>query len=74
MRPRTGSRMGRTVGRVVGPLVGRRAGTAALALTTTALAIGGTGVLAQAGVVSPAVAPSSQSAPTGQGLLRVAHL
>ncbi|MFC5141445.1 DUF4397 domain-containing protein [Actinomycetospora rhizophila] len=59
---------------MVGPLVGRRAGTAALALTTTALAIGGTGVLAQAGVVSLAVAPSSQSAPTGQGLLRVAHL
>ncbi|GLZ47880.1 hypothetical protein Acsp06_40650 [Actinomycetospora sp. NBRC 106375] len=58
----------------MGRLIGRRAGTAALALTTTALAIGGTGVLAQAGVVSLAVAPSSQSAPTDQGLLRVAHL
>lgn len=66
--------MGPRMGRWVGQVVGRRAGTAALALTTTALAIGGTGVLAQAGVVSLAVAPSSQSTPTDQGLLRVAHL
>jgi len=55
-------------------LVGRRAGTAALALATLGLAIGGTGVAAEAGVVSLGVTPASRSAPTDQGLLRVAHL
>jgi hypothetical protein len=57
-----------------GHLIGRRAGTAALALVTTALGIGGTGLAAQAGVVSLRPTPTTQSAPSDQGLLRVAHL
>jgi hypothetical protein len=59
--------------RTEGP-IGRRAGTAALALATLGFAIGGTGIAAQAGVVSLDVVPTSQTAPTDQGLLRVAHL
>ncbi|GAA4917866.1 sortase family protein [Actinomycetospora succinea] len=54
--------------------VGRRAGTAALALVTTALGIGGTGIAAEHGLVSLASTSSTLAAPDEDGLLRVAHL
>jgi hypothetical protein len=54
--------------------IGRRAGSAALALATTALGIAGAGVATGLTTGPTLLAASASTAPAGQGLLRVAHL